>query len=217
MAFLTCYTKGSAADVVTQTQVETRLDKEDNKTQLQGIQNTCTTNHTVEKVSNRMNPNLQTKSIDCARNARFALFSGLWCGCAQHWVYNIFYPCLIPSTTVYGSMAKVLVDNFMYVPGIYFPVYYTFKSLFLSDMQISDGIKSYWNEKWTVLPAYWKVCLPAVFIIFHFVPMEFRIASIAGLGFVWLCVLSFLSPMTENKDNYKTNQVSPIESHTQTI
>ena len=65
IAFLTCYIKGTIADSITQS-VEVKM-------------------HTTQ----HMNPKFD--KFDILRNIRFSLYSGIYCGSIQHFIYNIFY------------------------------------------------------------------------------------------------------------------------------
>ena len=81
MAFLTMLTKGSIADYLTQTQIETRIENPNLKTNKNSIKTTNNKHH---------------KKFDFKRNIKFSLFCGVYTGCAQHWIYNKLYQRLFP-------------------------------------------------------------------------------------------------------------------------
>ena len=138
----------------------------------------------------------QNSDFDWKRNGRFAVFSGAYCGSVQHFIYNVFYQRLFPVITPWNRIGVTLIDCFGHVPCVFFPNYYMFRSLILGGSPV-DGLSNYWNEKWAVLSAYWKLWIPAMFCIMSFVPYEFRILSIGGVSIVWLAILSYLAPMIE--------------------
>ena len=135
--------------------------------------------------------------FDWKRNVRFSVWSGLYCGSFQHLVYNVFYSRLFPVITPMNRIAVTIVDCFGHVPFVAMPNYYIFRSLILGGSAV-DGVYDYWNEKWNVLSAYWKLWIPAMFCIMSFVPYEFRILSIGVVSIVWLAILSYLAPMIDS-------------------
>lgn len=134
--------------------------------------------------------------MDYKRNGRFAVWSGLYCGCIQHIIYNIFYTRLFPVITPLNRIGVTMIDCFGHVPFVFFPNYYIFRSLILGGT-MNEGLNEYWNDKWNVLSAYWKLWIPSMFCIMSFVPFEFRIFVIGSVSIVWLIILSYLVPMTE--------------------
>ena len=176
-AFVTCYLKGSVADAITQTKLESKSSN-------------------FGEVRNNGN---WFDRIDWMRNWRFSMFSGLYCGCIHHLIYNLLYSALFPASTWTSAIIKTVVDSFVHIPFSYFPVYFAMKSMFLGKSPL-DGLKSYWyDEIWTVLPIYWKVWIPVLVFLFYFIPYELRVGTIAALSLFWLILLSYLSPMTDKQ------------------
>eukprot|EP01083_Nonionella_stella_P160891 526304_1 len=139
-----------------------------------------------------------TEKMDSKRNTRFAVWSGMYCGCVQHVIYNILYQRLFPVVTPLNRVAVTMMDCFIHVPLLFFPIYYVFRSLIFGG-SLADGLNEYWNEKWNVLPAYWKLWLPSMFCIMSFVPIEFRIFAIGSVSVIWLIIMSYLVPMTKTE------------------
>ena len=55
--------------------------------------------------------------VDWARNARFSLFSAVYLGCGQHFIYNRLYTSLFGASQSWGTVVrKVAVDNLVHVP-----------------------------------------------------------------------------------------------------
>lgn len=127
MAFVTCYVKGSASDVVAQCSLEGK----------------------------------PFSQVDWARNIRFSMFSGVYCGMGCHYIYNIFYPRFVSNATsvLKTAIKKVTLDNLIHVPFLYFPLYYTSKHLMMTGKpeSITNGLEQYYNEAEASLIAYWKV------------------------------------------------------------
>ena len=167
MAFITCFGKGSLSDGITQTKLEKNT-KQIHKDQW----------------------------LDYKRNVRFAVWSGTYCGCIQHFVYNVLYARLFPSTTVLSRLICTLFDCFVHGPVSYFPSYYISKSLMTGGTAM-EGFDEYRNNIWKILTPYWKVWCPSIFLIMFFLPPQFRVLAIAGVSLFWLILLSYMSPMVE--------------------
>ena len=135
-AFVTCYLKGSIADVITQTKVEstpkmqstisTEPSSHNQSSQLQSFFETdsvnvaCLTeiNNNEQNVSNFGFNRLFNwfNRVDWMRNWRFSMYSGLYCGCVQHVVYCIIWPRLIIDGTLRVALFKTVADATIHVP-----------------------------------------------------------------------------------------------------
>eukprot|EP01084_Bolivina_argentea_P088057 158975_1 len=168
LAFATCFVKGSISDSITQKKLE----------------------------KNTINSN-QDNWLDYKRNARFATWSGAYCGSVQHFVYNVLYARLFPASSVLSKVCCTAFDGLIHVPFFYFPSYYLFKSLFLGGNGI-DGLNEFWDNKWKILTTYWKIWTPIIFSVMFFVPFEFRVGTIGVASLFWLILLSYIAPMTDS-------------------
>lgn len=206
LAFATCYVKGALADGFTQTQVEKeRLQQQQERELLsknngRGSINGITSDRINSGVTSICGLNYNSINFDVGRNVRFAAYSGVYCGSFQHFVYNVFYSRYLPGSSISRTLCRSLFDNFIHAPLIAMPCFFIVKSLF-NNGSIRDGLKECWNEKLNVLKSYWKIWIPSTFCIMYFLPPEFRIFAIGLTSLVWLVVLSYMSPMVQDKDN----------------
>ena len=224
LAFATCYFKGTIADAFAQTQLEKRTTASDKSNimlnttaELETLGNynseltivntslNVGTNNNLNLVPKRCNNNL---NFDISRNWRFALWSGLYCGSFQHYLYNIFYPRFIPGTCAKRTLIRSLCDNFIHGPLVSTPIYFAFKGFLLYGSCIK-GLHNYWIEKWDIMIPYWKFWIPSMFIIMYLLPFEFRILGIGCASLFWMIIFSWLSPMQDNSAGY-----SSINTHT---
>lgn len=133
------------------------------------------------------------ETINWRRNFAFATFSGAYLGCGQHYVYNVAFTQLFgAATTPLVAFQKVVADALVHVPMIYLPLYYMCENTFLGGSP-EQGLVKYQDEAWDTLSAYWKLWTFFHFANFTFTPVEFRIATIACVSFIWLIILSFMS------------------------
>ena len=65
------------------------------------------------------------KDLDLRRLSAFTMFGGLWMGLGQYVLYCQLFELLLPARTVFASGGKMLLDQFVHVPFLYFPMFYT--------------------------------------------------------------------------------------------
>ena len=181
LAFITCYIKGSIADCVTQSKFENY--------------GRCDLNNDEYKNKYWFN------KMDWKRNIKFSLWSAIYCGSIQHYLYNILYPSIFIGHSLKISLYKSMCDSFICAPFFSMPLYFTCKAIFLGDSW-KDGINNYKQETWIIMKNYWKIWLPVITLVLFLVPLEFRIATIGCVSLLWLMILSWLSPYTHNKMKY---------------
>ena len=137
------------------------------------------------------------QKMDWKRNIKFSLWSGIYCGSIQHYLYNILYPSIFIGNSLRVSIYKSMTDSFICAPFFSMPLYFACKAIFLGDSW-KDGINNYKNEIWGVLKAYWKIWLPVITLVMFFIPLEFRIATVGAISLLWLMILSYLSPIDDD-------------------
>ena len=139
----------------------------------------------------------QKDTFDKKRNLAFSVFSGLYLGCGQHVVYNVWFTRVFGTKQNLGvGFRKCMADLFVHVPFLYLPLYYTFEDAVLKGTP-SSGIQRLYLSDEPELPSvmmqYAKI-FPVVHLVnFTVTPPEFRIGVVACVSFVWLVVLSTIS------------------------
>ena len=68
------------------------------------------------------------EALDLERTAAFTVFGTLWMGGAQYYVYVRLFDHLLPARTAATAAAKVCLDQFVWVPFFFFPVFYVIDS-----------------------------------------------------------------------------------------
>ena len=136
----------------------------------------------------------KAERLDFARNARFSVWSGAYCGAVQHWIYNVLYARLFPGSSALSKVCATVFDGAVHAPFFYLPSYFTAKS-WMTGGSLREGWDEYLRTKWNVLPAYYKVWTPATFGILFFVPPHFRVLALSAISLFWLVILSFKVPM----------------------
>merc|ERR550525_715988 len=140
------------------------------------------------------------KGVDIKRNLRFAAWSGAYCGSIQHFVYNVLYLRMFPSTHIASRLLCTSFDTLVHGPWVYLPTYYVCKSL-LTGGNAKDGLTEFTGNWWDIVTAYWKVWFPTVLITMTVIPMQFQILFISGVSLFWLMLLSYKAPMTDRTDS----------------
>lgn len=139
------------------------------------------------------------KGVDLKRNVRFAAWSGAYCGSIQHFVYNVLYLRMFPSTHIASRLLCTSFDTLVHGPWVYLPTYYVCKSL-LTGGKAKDGLAEFTDNWWDIVTAYWKVWFPSVLITMTVIPMQFRILFISGVSLFWLMLLSYKAPMVDHSE-----------------
>lgn len=168
-------------------------------------------------------------SLDVGRNLRFALFSGAYTGIIQHFIYNVVYSKIFGDGRSWRTVImKVGLDNFIHVPFLYIPVYYTSQSVLKGNYPVAppgadpfttlevvvmacrDGLRKYREEAYDVLRSYYMLWTPVQLTNFKVVPTELRIAFIASASFFWLIILSFMTNHEGNNQLHHEDNPRPV-------
>jgi hypothetical protein len=100
-----------------------------------------------------------------------------------------------PITAKFGHKGvaplKVLLDQGLHHPFIYFPVFYSMKA-FVEGKPMTTAWDKYRTEIRDSCQALWKIWVPAQAINFAFVPRHMRIPFVAAVSFGWTVVLSVM-------------------------
>eukprot|EP01130_Rhizamoeba_saxonica_P017006 TRINITY_DN8030_c0_g1_i1.p1 TRINITY_DN8030_c0_g1~~TRINITY_DN8030_c0_g1_i1.p1 ORF type:complete len:162 (+),score=19.56 TRINITY_DN8030_c0_g1_i1:84-569(+) len=110
-------------------------------------------------------------NIDKRRNMVFTLFGLFYLGGFQYMLYCNWIPRMFPGNTRFDLFKKVVVDQFLHHPFVYFPTFYYLNEL-IRGGDISSAMENYRNEGKESLFACWKIWLPAqVTIILYYSSM----------------------------------------------
>jgi len=135
----------------------------------------------------------QKPEVDWRRNVAFATFSGAYLGCGQHLIYNVLFTRWFGSALdTATAVKKVAMDGIWHVPMVYLPLYYAFQDTVLRGGPM-DGLRRYREEWLDCMKPYWSMWTFFHFANFRFTPPELRIGLVAGMSFLWLMVLSYVS------------------------
>eukprot|EP00747_Dinoflagellata_sp_TGD_P170730 gnl/TRDRNA2_/TRDRNA2_203034_c0_seq1.p1 gnl/TRDRNA2_/TRDRNA2_203034_c0~~gnl/TRDRNA2_/TRDRNA2_203034_c0_seq1.p1 ORF type:complete len:188 (+),score=10.33 gnl/TRDRNA2_/TRDRNA2_203034_c0_seq1:174-737(+) len=129
------------------------------------------------------------------RNALFGLWSAAYCGCAQHFIFNIAFTRAFGSGTGFAvALSKAAADSFAATPLLGIPIYYACKPLIEgTGANPLDGLREYavGFADFYFKPA--MVWIPAHLITFSVVPPPLRIAWTATVSLGWLSFVSMTS------------------------
>lgn len=136
------------------------------------------------------------KDIDWTRHAVFCCFGFGYLGAFQYYLYNIkFTQWCGPLTKRFGhkmtAPIKVLIDQGIHHPFVYFPVFFSMKAV-VSGQPLSTAVEKYRTEIWDSVKALWGVWVPAQILNFAFVPRHLRLPYVAAVSFGWTIILSVM-------------------------
>lgn len=136
------------------------------------------------------------EDIDWGRHAVFCTFGFAYLGAFQYYLYNVkFTQWCKPLTAAFGHAGtapiKVLIDQGIHHPLLYFPTFFSMKAV-VGGKPLSSAVDKYQAEIWDSLKALWTVWVPAQLINFAFVPRHLRIPYVAAVSFGWTVILSVM-------------------------
>lgn len=152
------------------------------------------------------------REIDWRRNAIFAAFGAVALGGLQWVVYVEGFKRLFPACVKFASspwaqklkdragqkalIGQTVVDNFVWAPFGYFPLFYVFKESIqggddfeISWSRVKSGLSKWRDNFFPDAAAMAMVFVPADILIFT-VPMWVRLPLCHSIGFAWCLVLS---------------------------
>ena len=152
--------------------------------------------------------------IDRRRSLLFMGFGFFQVGWVQYLLYSRAYPFLFPMRAAMAMplaqrlrdfhgmrqlATMVAIDQLVYHPACYFPVFYTFQEILhldpdgaLRDVLAIPGraFESWKKNVFTDLKALWCIFVPVSVVQCSMVPVHLRVQFVATVGFVWSVVLS---------------------------
>ena len=133
--------------------------------------------------------------LSVRRNALFAAWSAAYCGCAQHYIFNIaFSRAFGTATSASVALQKAAADSFIATPLLGIPIYYACKPM-IEGTGLSPvvGLREYAAgfAEFYFKPA--MVWIPAHLLTFSVIPPTMRIAWTATVSVGWLSFVSLTS------------------------
>ena len=150
------------------------------------------------------------EALDRRRLTVFFSFGVLQVGFVQHWLYVNAFGRVFPNAAIFAAApwsaklrdaaglrnlaAQVGIDQFVYHPFCYFPVFYTCKEIIQSGgartVSFRDAMNTYAANALDDLQALWRLFIPTSLVQFSVMPMHLRVPFAASVGFVWCGFLS---------------------------
>ena len=92
---------------------------------------------------------------------------------------------------------QVMLDQFLYHPFCYFPVFYMCKEIIEGEAETlvetaQCAIANYASNAAADLKALWQIFVPTAIVQFSVMPMHLRVPFAASIGFFWCGLLSFM-------------------------
>lgn len=133
------------------------------------------------------------RDLDLRRMLAMALFSGTFCGCAYHVIFNTVFTRLWGTARSLSNLfAKVAADGLVVFPLLYMPTYFFFDET-VRFCSMSNIAARWSNEMDETMRNYVKIWPATMVCVFTIVPVELRVSFIAGVSLVWLIILSVIS------------------------
>lgn len=151
------------------------------------------------------------KQLEPRRTLAVAIFSGAFCGCAYHWIFNVLYTRMYGTATSAGVVvAKTFTDGFVSFPFLYMPCFFVCDEIIRFGRY--DSIFSRWqSEIPDVMKDYFKIWPFANLLVFSVVPPALRTTFMASVSFCWLVMLSFIT-QRKSTTTVQVQFSSPIAS-----
>jgi len=131
--------------------------------------------------------------LDVRRTMGMAIFSGSFCGCAYHFIFNIAFPRIFGTGVCLATLAgRISADALVVFPTLYMPCYLFFDEL-CRHGTLANLWQRYHAELGQSMRKYVQVWPTAMLLTFSVVPAELRVLFIASISFGWLTVLSAVS------------------------
>ena len=154
---------------------------------------------------------VERRELDRRRSAIFLLFGFVQVGFVQYQLYVNAFTRIFPSAASFAAAPlatklkdtvglrnvafQVGLDQFVYHPLCYFPVFYVCQELVRGEPAspvetVRNAITAYRPNAVEDLKALWSVFVPVSIMQFSIMPMHLRVPFAATFGFVWCGILS---------------------------
>lgn len=136
--------------------------------------------------------------IDWRRNAAFSLFGLGYLGGFQYFLYNKLFPRVFRPwmnsrakvDRVRSTIGQLVIDEFFFVPTLYFPVFYLVKDAVNGIYDPRATFDRYRQDALQLWIMCWAVWFPAHTLTFSKIPSHLRIPWTAAVSFAWTVVWS---------------------------
>lgn len=136
-----------------------------------------------------------SQKFDFRRNLSFLLYGALYQGMVQEFIYNTLYTQWFGAATTLRVVAtKVLFDAFFHNALLCVPMAYVVKAVVFG-RSVGQGIRNYVYDvrNQGLLYKYYAIWMPTNFIIYSYIPKQWRITFMATVSFFWMILLSTIS------------------------
>ena len=151
------------------------------------------------------------ETLDRRRLSVFLLFGSVQVGFVQYQLYVNAFTRLFPTAAAFSAapisaklrdavglrnlVKQVGLDQLVYHPLCYFPVFYSCQEIVHGDSSspltiVRNALTNYVPNALEDLKALWTVFVPVSIIQFSVMPMHLRVPFTATFGFVWCGILS---------------------------
>ena len=108
-------------------------------------------------------------------------------------IYVRLFDALLPAKTAWTAAAKVALDQFVYVPFVFFPAFYTVDAVVRREEPVLLAARDrYLREIWRTCVDTWPFSIAAQFVGFRFVPSHLLIPYVTCCSFVFTGLVSGL-------------------------
>lgn len=136
--------------------------------------------------------------LDMQRALAMALFSGTFCGCGYHWIFNRGYSVIFGASTTWSTaIGKTIGDALVVFPLMYMPTFYFFDEVVRSG-SLQRIPQRFWKEMGSCMETYMYIWPIANMLMFKVVPAELKVTYIAAVSFGWLLILSYIAQQSQN-------------------
>jgi len=162
----------------------------------------CIKNSVADYTIQKTQDSQKNKSFNIKRTIAFSLFGLIHVGAGQYIILNKIIPRIIPllnkkPTPPPNALLKaVTLDQFVHVPLIYFPLFYTFKELgestFSNPPSRSTIMKNYKENFKNDMLISASIFMPIQLLNYKYIPTHLRVPLLSSCGFLYVMLLSYL-------------------------
>lgn len=162
----------------------------------------CIKNSVADYTIQKTQDSHKNKDFNIKRTIAFSLFGLIHVGAGQYIILNKIIPRIIPSlnkkpTPPLNALLKaVTLDQFVHVPLIYFPLFYTFKELGESTISNPPSrltiMKNYKENFKNDMLISASIFMPIQLLNYKYIPTHLRVPLLSSCGFLYVMLLSYL-------------------------